>query len=291
MKIYTKAGDDGTTGLLGSGRVAKDDPRIEAYGTVDELNAALGVARAAGLDPEADALLARLQDDLFAVGSALADPDPPGRSTAPSTPEHAATPGGAIDELEASSPPLTQFILPGGSPAAAQLHLARTVCRRAERLVVRLAHQPGEHVPADVIVYLNRLSDFLFVLARAVNQRAGVADVPWTRPMNLPGKVVLITGGRRVGGDLALMLADRGADVALTYHTSREAIEATVAEVEAPGRRGLAVAADLSRRRPGRAGRRRGRRAVRPARRPGEHGERLPPDPVRLAHARPTSTR
>ncbi|HWE40794.1 MAG TPA: cob(I)yrinic acid a,c-diamide adenosyltransferase [Isosphaeraceae bacterium] len=182
MKIYTKAGDAGLTGLLGPGRFPKDDPRIEAYGAVDELNAAVGVARAAGADPDADARLAKVQDDLFVVGSALADPDPEGPFHEAVRPGQAATLEAWIDELEATLEPLTQFILPGGTPTAAGIHLARTVCRRAEREVVRLTHQAGESVPSEIIVYLNRLSDFLFVLARAVNARAGVADVPWTAP-------------------------------------------------------------------------------------------------------------
>lgn len=180
MKIYTKAGDDGTTGLLGAGRVPKFDPRIESYGTVDELNAVLGVVRASGVDADADAAVARLQDDLFAVGAALADPDPAGKFHNAVPPGLAARLEGEIDRLEATLPPLTQFILPGGTPAAAQLHLARTICRRAERLVVRLDHTPGGLVPPNLVVYLNRLSDLLFVLARAVNHRAGVADTLWT---------------------------------------------------------------------------------------------------------------
>jgi cob(I)alamin adenosyltransferase len=182
VKIYTKAGDTGMTGLMGPGRFAKDDPRIEAYGAVDELNAAVGVARSAGPDADADGRLARVQADLFVVGSALADPDPAGPFHRAVQPDHAANLEAWIDELEASLDPLRQFILPGGTPASASIHLARTVCRRAEREVVKLSHQPGESVPADVLVYLNRLSDFLFVLARAVNHRAGVADVPWTGP-------------------------------------------------------------------------------------------------------------
>ena len=177
-KIYTKTGDDGRTGLLGPGRVPKDDLRIEAYGTVDELNAVLGMARASGPAAEDDARLARVQEELFVVGSALADPDPAGAFHAAIGPDYAARLEAEIDALEAELPPLTQFLLPGGTPAAAQLHLARTVCRRAERRVIALGRRPGEHVPADLIVYLNRLSDFLFVLARAVNRRAGVADVP-----------------------------------------------------------------------------------------------------------------
>jgi len=181
VKIYTKAGDDGTTGLLGAGRVSKDAPRIEAYGTVDELNAVLGLARSTGgLDADADALVARLQDELFAVGAALADPDPAGRFHNSVTEDFASRLEAEIDRLETELPALTQFILPGGSPAASQLHLARTVCRRAERLVVRLGQSPGGAVPARVVAYLNRLSDFLFVLARAVNHRSGVGDTPWT---------------------------------------------------------------------------------------------------------------
>jgi cob(I)alamin adenosyltransferase len=181
VKIYTKTGDDGTTGLLGAGRVGKDDPRIDSYGTVDELNAVLGLARATGgLDADLDALLARVQDDLFAVGAALADPDPAGRFHNAVGEELSSRLEGEIDRLEAELPPLTQFILPGGSLAAAQIHLARTICRRAERLVVHLGHQTGVDVPHHLVAYLNRLSDFLFVLARAANRRSGVADIPWS---------------------------------------------------------------------------------------------------------------
>jgi cob(I)alamin adenosyltransferase len=179
VKIYTKTGDDGITGLLGNRRVPKDDIRIEAYGTVDELNAVLGLARAQGLDSASDKLVSQLQDELFAVGSALADPDPKGRYHNAIRPEHAVRLEGIIDALELELKPLTSFILPGGSLAAAELHLARTVCRRAERLVVRLARQPGGDVPTALIVYLNRLSDLLFVMARVENHRAGVSDIPW----------------------------------------------------------------------------------------------------------------
>jgi cob(I)alamin adenosyltransferase len=179
VRIYTKTGDDGSTGLLGAGRVSKDDIRVEVYGTVDEVNAALGVARAHGLDPAGDALIARLQDELFVLGSALADPAPDGPFHHAITARHVAELESTIDRLEEELEPLTQFILPGGSPPAAQLHLARTVCRRAERLAVALSHTPGQDVPAVIIVYLNRLSDLLFVLARAANRRAGVADILW----------------------------------------------------------------------------------------------------------------
>ena len=179
VRIYTKAGDDGMTGLLGSGRVPKDDPRIEAYGTIDELNAVLGLARAQGLDPAADGLVAQLQNDLFVVGSALADVSPQG-------PFHDAVTGRHVEQLETAidcagnrACALVQFILPGGTPAAAQIHLARTVCRRAERLIVKLSHRPDQDVPRTLIAYLNRLSDLLFVLARVVNHRAGISDTLW----------------------------------------------------------------------------------------------------------------
>jgi cob(I)alamin adenosyltransferase len=178
-RIYTKTGDDGTTGLLGSRRVLKDDARIEAYGTVDELNASIGVVRSLGLDPEVDDVLAQFQDELFTVGSALADPDPAGPFFSSVTAEHVSRVERWIDDFEAELPRLTRFILPGGTPAAARVHLARTVCRRAERLAVRLSHAEGEHVSDAVIVYLNRLSDALFVIARVINHRAGVTDVLW----------------------------------------------------------------------------------------------------------------
>jgi cob(I)alamin adenosyltransferase len=179
VKIYTKTGDDGLTGILGSKRLRKDDARIEAYGTVDELNAALGVARALKLPPEQDELAARLQDELFTLGAALADPDPQGRFHNQVDDVHVAGLEAAIDAMTEQLEPMRTYILPGGSPAAAQIHLARTVCRRAERLVVHLANLPDESVPAPLLIYLNRLSDLLFVLARMVNHREGVADVPW----------------------------------------------------------------------------------------------------------------
>jgi cob(I)alamin adenosyltransferase len=184
LKIYTKSGDDGTTGLLGNRRTSKDDPRIDAYGTVDELNAAIGATRAllASGCPEVGAALARIQADLFSVGASLAAPDP-------ENPFHDAVRADqvtwleeSIDAWESVLEPLTQFILPGGTPAAAQVHVARTVCRRAERLTVSLARQPGEQVRETVLVYLNRLSDALFVLARYINKAAGVSDIPWNGP-------------------------------------------------------------------------------------------------------------
>ena len=179
MRIYTRTGDDGTTGILGNRRVLKDDQRIEAYGTIDELNSVLGVARAHGMDRQLDDLVARIQDELFALGSALADPLPSGPFHNDITDPHVTALEETMDLLEAELSPLRQFILPGGVPSAGQIHLARTVCRRAERSVVRLSHIEGEHVPHTLIVYLNRLSDLLFVLARVLNHRAGVADVMW----------------------------------------------------------------------------------------------------------------
>jgi cob(I)alamin adenosyltransferase len=177
VKIYTRTGDDGTTGLFGGARVGKDDPRVDAYGTVDEANAACGLARAAGLPPAVDAVLAHVQATLFDVGASLASP---GRASASPPVEEADVVAleRAIDDLEETLSPLRTFVLPGGSEAAARLHVARTVARRAERLVVALrAHGP---VHEGVVRYLNRLSDYLFVAARAANRVARVADVPWT---------------------------------------------------------------------------------------------------------------
>lgn len=177
MKIYTKTGDDGTTGLYGGARVSKADLRVEAYGAVDEANAAVGVARAAGLPAPIEATLARAQGTLFQVGGALATP-PGTAGTAPAVLEADVEElERAIDALEATLPPLRTFVLPAGSEAAARLHLARTVCRRAERAVVHLAG--GSAVDPILLRWLNRLSDLLFVQARAANQAAGVPDVPW----------------------------------------------------------------------------------------------------------------
>lgn len=179
MRIYTKTGDDGTTGVLSNRRIPKDDPRIEAYGTVDELNSVLGIARSHGLDSRLDEFVGRLQSELFALGSALADPLPQGPFHNVITDAHVAALEEAIDALEAELTPLNQFILPGGTLAASHIHLARTVCRRAERLVVKLSRLQNEDVPKTLIVYLNRLSDLLFVLARVLNHRAGIADTLW----------------------------------------------------------------------------------------------------------------
>lgn len=181
MKIYTRTGDEGETGLFGGGRVSKADPRVAAYGDVDELNSSIGVARAAEPAVLFDAELEGIQRDLFSIGGHLATPDPERVRAAlakavlnPSRVEQFEL---AMDAAEAVLPPLRAFILPAGSPKAAALHLARTVCRRAERSVVALARD--QEVPELFLVYLNRLSDYLFTLARLANQDAGRGDVRW----------------------------------------------------------------------------------------------------------------
>jgi cob(I)alamin adenosyltransferase len=179
MKIYTKTGDAGDTGLFGGPRVRKNCPRIEAYGTVDELNAALGLARAEALSSDVDLLLARVQNELFDLGAELATPDPRAKGIAGVSDSHVAALESAIDQAEEALPALKQFILPGGTRGAALLHVARTVCRRAERCVVTLGE--SEAVSSVAIVYLNRLSDLLFVLARTVNHSSGRADMPWQK--------------------------------------------------------------------------------------------------------------
>lgn len=179
--IYTKTGDAGETSLFGGGRVGKDDARVEAYGDVDELNSTLGVARAAGLG-SVDPLAGELQAQLFTVGAVLATPsDSKAAHHVPAVDlAWVAAMERAIDTFDGELAPLASFILPGGTPAAAALHLARTVCRRAERRVVPLAR--ARAVTADVVVYLNRLSDLLFTMARVVNHRSGVADTAWRAP-------------------------------------------------------------------------------------------------------------
>jgi cob(I)alamin adenosyltransferase len=185
MKIYTKTGDSGQTGLFAGPRVLKDDPRIEAYGTVDELNAVLGWVRVEGAAAASDAgtmdrLLAQIQADLFSVGAQLATPDPAAHGTDLIHEAHVAALESAIDAYESQLQPLQQFILPGGSRTAAAMHIARGVCRRAERRTVTL-RQHDPNVSDRVIHYLNRLGDLLFVLARAANAQAGVADVAWRK--------------------------------------------------------------------------------------------------------------
>jgi len=178
VKIYTRTGDDGTTGLFGGGRVAKASRRVEAYGTVDELNATLGVARATRLDELTEDILARVQLDLFTLGAELACV--PGKEAKLAmvllTDADAERIERDIDAAEATVMPLQTFVLPAGTPEAAALHLARTVCRRAERAVLAIEDTP---VRPGLVVYLNRLSDLLFVLARHANAARHVADVPW----------------------------------------------------------------------------------------------------------------
>jgi cob(I)alamin adenosyltransferase len=178
-RIYTKTGDEGMTGLFGGGRVAKDDERVEAYGEVDELNAALGLARSLGCGEELDPFLEQLQQQLFTVGAVLATP----RASAAAEhipqirPEWIQRMETQMDALDQQLPALTQFVLPGGVPGASALHLARTICRRAERRVAPL--QRTGYAPPEVLIFLNRLSDLLFMMARRCNQQKGKEDVRW----------------------------------------------------------------------------------------------------------------
>ncbi|HNV73807.1 MAG TPA: cob(I)yrinic acid a,c-diamide adenosyltransferase [Gemmatimonadaceae bacterium] len=181
LKIYTKAGDDGQTALFGGGRVEKDHPRVEAYGDVDELNAFLGMARAVEMMPRIDEVLVPIQRDLFSIGALLATPDHDKMREqllkARIDSDRIAELERAIDECERELEPLRSFILPGGTPKSAALHVARTVCRRAERRIVAL-HR-ADPLPELVVIYMNRLSDLLFMLARVANRRAGAGEVTW----------------------------------------------------------------------------------------------------------------
>jgi cob(I)alamin adenosyltransferase len=178
VKIYTRTGDAGETSLFGGTRVSKADSRVDAYGDVDELNAWLGLVRAARLDADLDQPLVHIQQDLFALGAQLADP---GEQIADRVVKAALGDADVerlealIDRLEAELPPLRRFILAGGAPAGAALHVARTVCRRAERRIVSLTPAPD----AILVKYVNRLSDLLFVVARVVNHRAGMPEIEW----------------------------------------------------------------------------------------------------------------
>ena len=183
MKIYTRTGDGGETGLFGGGRVPKGHVRVEAYGTLDELNAALGLCMESVVDAEIRGWLCGIQQDLFSLGASLATPGSENGTARPATPP---LPGERVGEIEAwidkaseEIPPLRAFILPGGTSGAASLHFARTVCRRAERAVVRLKVAEGAH--PVVLEYLNRLSDLLFSVARLENHRRGVEDVLWRK--------------------------------------------------------------------------------------------------------------
>ncbi|HXC25908.1 MAG TPA: cob(I)yrinic acid a,c-diamide adenosyltransferase [Gemmatimonadaceae bacterium] len=181
LKIYTKTGDQGTTALFGGGRVPKDDSRVESYGDVDELNASIGVVCSIEVMPRIDDVLVLVQRDLFAIGAILATPDLVKmqeqlvKASIDSKRIHELEV--AIDDCDDELEPLKSFILPGGTPKSAALHVARTICRRAERRVVHL--QQGIEIPPLVVVYLNRLSDLLFSLARIANKRAGASEVTW----------------------------------------------------------------------------------------------------------------
>ena len=185
MKIYTRAGDRGETGLIGGGRVGKDDPRIVAYGAVDELNSALGLAISSlRKEPFSDLVevLTKVQNDLFVIGSDLADPSyPESRNNTPRAKEDMASKlESIIDRLEQELDPITFFILPGGSMEASMLHLCRGVARRVETATVALSRK--EKINPAIIVYLNRLGDLLFVAARTANKRLGISDTAWNRP-------------------------------------------------------------------------------------------------------------
>jgi cob(I)alamin adenosyltransferase len=178
MKLYTRTGDSGETALFDGTRVRKDDPRVEAYGDVDELNAWLGLVRTAGLDPEFESDIIRIQRELFALGASLADP---AEKIAARVTKAALDDVDVlrlekmIDRLDAETPPLRRFVLPGGTSTGAAIHLARAVCRRAERRIVAV----DPNVDGVLVRYVNRLSDLLFALARAVNHRAGAAETEW----------------------------------------------------------------------------------------------------------------
>jgi len=183
VKIYTRTGDGGDTGLFGGGRVPKHERRVEAYGQVDELNAAIGFALAQEPRTFCRELLETVQKDLFTIGAELATPDPEKLAKALGGPPlgraQVAALEAAIDRYEPQLPALQQFILPGGVPKGAALHVARTVCRRAERAVVQLHRAQETGGLSSVVPYLNRLSDLLFVLARVANHAAGASEVPW----------------------------------------------------------------------------------------------------------------
>jgi cob(I)alamin adenosyltransferase len=193
MKIYTKTGDTGTTGLFAGPRVVKSHPRISAYGTVDELNASLGII-VASLPSEVAAsnlaagtvydLLQTIQSDLFSMGAELATPDPVRHGMRLLTQDSVDRLERSIDAAEEKLPPLTSFVLPGGSVCAAQLHLSRTICRRAEREIVHLGQMESEVDVDLIVIYLNRLSDLLFVLARFANIVQCQAEIPWKKPAN-----------------------------------------------------------------------------------------------------------
>ena len=185
MKIYTRTGDNGSTGLFGGPRIPKDDKRIEAYGTIDELNAAIGMIRSSGVADEVDSQLDKIQHELFSIGAELATPHPEKHDMRIIGGDHIGRLEQWIDQHEATLPELKNFILPVGSIATTGTHLARAICRRAERRVITLAnHLDAEESPVsdEITIYLNRLSDLLFVIARVINQAAGGVEQAWQRP-------------------------------------------------------------------------------------------------------------
>lgn len=187
MKIYTRTGDSGSTGLFAGPRVSKDDARIEAYGTVDELNAVIGAVRSSDVGDPADQQLKQVQNELFSIGAELATPSPREHDLCVIGPKHIERIESWIDEYESELPPLKHFVLPGGTLSASLVHLARATCRRAERRVVTLAQScsdlaPENQVSDSLAIYLNRLSDYFFVLSRGINQKAGADEVKWVRP-------------------------------------------------------------------------------------------------------------
>ncbi len=182
MKIYTRTGDNGSTGIFGGPRVSKDDPRIEACGSVDELNAAIGVALSAEVPASVSSQLGQIQHELFLLGAELATPNPEVLGLRLIDAANIEQLERWIDEHESGLPPLKQFILPSGLLAASELHMARAICRRAERRVVTMTLGSDRGVSEAVIAYLNRLSDLLFVQSRVVNREAGVREVEWIQP-------------------------------------------------------------------------------------------------------------
>lgn len=178
VKIYTKTGDDGTTGLIGGKRMKKTNPRIIAYGTVDEINSTIGIVLSSTLDPDVNEILTKVQNDLFVVGADLANPDLKDLANRV-TNDMVEYLENQIDRLESELPPITFFILPGGSPLASQVHLARSVCRRAEINILEIAEK--EQINKICQIYINRLSDLLFVIARTINKRKKIKDVAWKK--------------------------------------------------------------------------------------------------------------
>jgi cob(I)alamin adenosyltransferase len=181
MKIYTRRGDTGETGLLGGASVWKNSPRMDVIGTLDELNAELGLLRTERLPEEIDRLLERLQNELFSAGSEIASSSPAESPCPRIAKEHIQDLEATIDQFDAKLLPLKGFILPGGVRSAAMFHISRTICRRAERHLAALVQADKKAVSADMLAYINRLSDLFFVLARLSNAQAGVADVPWKK--------------------------------------------------------------------------------------------------------------